>query len=234
LRGARPQPLVTTPDGVTMKLHRTFWMSTAATAAVVTVVVSGVSAASADQAPTRPSAVSAVSGVQPNPAAKIKLGKMIHTGLDATPVSEWVIKATMTTVVDSKNKKVKVLGFGIYERANNGHLDLYDVISDMQPGTALKAGFHAPEHPYTYDGDPDAPMVQPGYGYFVGKPAKITGTVDGKQVKATMKKWSANSKVTVFWFDNTKVTGDNYLSSVSAYNSAGKRIAKAHVYSEGE
>jgi hypothetical protein len=221
-----------------MKLHRTFWMSAAATAAVATAVVGGVSAASADQAPARSSAVSAASSVQPNAqldtAAKIKLGKMIHTGLDATPISEWVIKAKMTTILDSKNKKVKILGFGLYDRANNGDLEQYDVISDVEPGSTLKAGFHATEHAYSYDEGADADMVQPAYGYFVGKPAKITGTVDGKQVKATMKKWSANSKVTVFWFSNTKVTGDTHLSSVSAYNAAGKRIAKAHVYAEGE
>jgi hypothetical protein len=41
--------------------------------------------------------------------------------------------------------------------------------------------------------------------------------VDGKQVRAKAAKWSATSKVTVFWFDNTKVTGDDHLSSVSAY-----------------
>jgi hypothetical protein len=217
-----------------MKLHRTFWMSAAATAAAVTATVTGVSVASADQAPRRSTAVATASSVQQSTAAKIKLGKMIHTGLDATPISEWVIKATTATVLDSKNKKTKILGFGIYDRANNGHLDRYMVISDVQPGSTLKAGFHATEHAYTYSEDTDAPMVQPAYGYFVGKPAKITGTVDGKQVTAKTAKWSANSKLTVFWFDNTKVTGDDHLSSVSAYNAAGKRIAKAMVYTEGE
>src|SRR5690349_9169873 len=103
-----------------MKLHRTFWMSAAATAAVVTATVTGVSVASADQAPTRSTAVAPASSVQQSTPAKIKLGKMIHTGLDATPVSEWVIKATSVTVLDSRNKKKKILGFGIYDRANNG------------------------------------------------------------------------------------------------------------------
>ncbi len=217
-----------------MKLYRTFWMSAAATAAVVTAVITGASFASADQAPTRTGVLPAASSVPSAPAAKADLGKMIHTGLDATPVSEWVIKGTTATVLDAKDKKRKILGFGIYDRANNGHLEQYMVISDVQPGSTLKAGFHGTEHAYTYSEDPNAPMVQPAYGYFVGKPAKITGTVDGKQVKAKMVKWSANSKVTVFWFDNTKVTGDDHLSSVSAYNAAGKRIAKARVYTEGE
>jgi hypothetical protein len=216
-----------------MKLHRTFWTSAAATAAIVTSVVAGVSVASAEQAPTqtRSGATAVASG---SSAAKFTAGRMIHTGLDATPISEWVIKATPSTILDSKNKKRKILGFGIYDRANDGHLDRYMVISDVQAGSTLKAGFHATEHAYTYGQDPDAPVVQPAYGYFVGKPAKIIGTVNGKQVRATTVKWSVNSKVTVFWFDNTKVTGDDHLSSVSAYNAAGKRIAKAHVYTEGE
>jgi hypothetical protein len=217
-----------------MKLYRTFWMSTAATAAVVTAVLTGVSVASADQVPARANAAAAASAVQSNKAVQFERGTMIHTGLDATPVSEWVIRATQATILDSKDRKRKILGFGIYDRANNGDLDRYTVISDAEPGSTLKAGFHATEHAYTYSDDANAPVVQPAFGYFVGKPAKITGSVDGKQVRAKMVKWSVNSKVTVFWFDNTKVTGDDHLSSVSAYDAAGKRIAKARVYAEGE
>ena len=207
-----------------MKLSQTLWISAAASAAVLTAALTGVSVASADATPTRPTSATSV---QQGAVAKSGLGKMIHTGLDATPISEWVIKPVPVKIAGSKKT---TFGFAIDDRKNNGELEEYMIISEVSAGAELKAGFHAVEHVYGYDEE----IVQPAYGYFVGKPAKITGTVDGKQVRAKTAKWSANSKVTVFWFDNTKVTADSDLTSVAAYDAAGKRLAKAHVYAEGE
>jgi hypothetical protein len=214
-----------------MKLSRTVWISAAATTAIAAAVVTGISAASADQHPARTAVVAPATSVQPAGTAAQGLGAMIHTNLDATPVSEWVIKAKKVKVAGSKQK---ILGFGIYDRANNGRLTEYLEISDLSAATSLKAGFHATEHAYTYIEGMEVPVVQPAFGYFVGTPAKITGTVDGRTVTAERARWSADPKVTVFWFDNTRVTGDTHLTSVSAYDAAGKRLAKAHVYTEGE
>jgi hypothetical protein len=208
-----------------MKPSRTFWISAAAATAIVTAVVTGVSVASADQATARPGAITPVSST---PATSVAAKpQLIHTGLDATPISEWVIKPVSVKVRDSRHR---TFGFAIDDRANDGRLEEYAVIFEVTAGAELKPGFHAVEHSYGYEDG----VVQPAYGYFVGAPAKITGTVDGRKVTAKKAKWRANPEVTVFWFDNTKVTGDSRLTSVSAYDAAGKRLAKARVYSEGE
>jgi|tagenome__1003787_1003787.scaffolds.fasta_scaffold20922213_2 hypothetical protein len=210
-----------------MKPSRTFWFSSAATAALIATVVAGSAAASAHEQPSRAQIATSALTAHPAGPGTSHLGKMIHTGLDATQASEWVIKAVPVTVTGSTKK---TFGFAMDDRANNGELTEYMVISEASAGAELKAGFHAVEHVYGYEDE----IVQPAYGYFVGNPAKITGTVNGKQIRAKTARWSANSKVTVFWFDNTKVTADSDLTAVSAYDAGGKLLAKARVYSEGE
>jgi hypothetical protein len=60
----------------------------------------------------------------------------------------------------------------------------------------------------------------------VGTPAKITGTVEGRTVTAwitLMATTQAQTSVVVFWFDNTTVDCDSTLTSVQAYDTAGKQ-----------
>ena len=213
-----------------MKLSRNAWLSAAvASVAVTAVVVGTVAAAGGGQTPphaSRPfpvaSATTEAARSTPVPVTKHGLGSVIVTGLDASAVSAWVIKPVSVKVGSSQRK---TFGFAMDEQANNGKLTQDLVISEATAGDELKTGFHALEPAYTLEDG----VVQPAYGYFVGLPAKIIGTVDGKQVTATTAKWSADASVTVFWFDNTKVTGDSALTAVSAYDSAGKQLAKAPV-----
>jgi hypothetical protein len=52
----------------------------------------------------------------------------------------------------------------------------------------------------------------------------------GRPVQATTAIWSANSAVVVFWFDNTKVTGEGtVLSAVAALDASGKEISRSAV-----
>src|SRR5690349_20312837 len=171
-----------------MKPSRTFWFSSAATAAVIAVLVAGGAGASAHE--ELAGAAFATSALTAHPAgpttpATSRLGKMIHTGLDATQVSEWVIKPVPVTVTNSTKK---TFGFAMDDRANDGKLTEYMVISEAYAGAEVKPGFHAVEPAYGYEDE----IVQPAYGYFVGKPAKITGTVNGKQIRAKTARWSAN------------------------------------------
>ena len=152
---------------------------------------------------------------------------IISTGLGAGKDREWAIKTVSVDVVDSTKK---TFGFSMNEQATNGKLTQDLVTSEVDAGTELKPGFHAPEHAYPLDGG----SVQPAYGYFVGAPAKITGTVDGKAVTARMAPSSVGPSVIVFWFDNTKVTGDSKLTGLTAYDAAGKQLDQAPVYSEGQ
>ncbi len=217
-----------------MKLNRSASILTV-TAAVLAATLTGMGPASAgvgSAGPLTAASSQAASGpaTPAVPATKKsnRIGRLIHTGLDAEPDSEWVFSGVSIKV---KHHKKKTFGFGLYERQNNGDLSKYLVIQETKKGAALKPGFHAVEGAYTLEQDD---MVQPAFGYFVGKVAKITGKVDGTTIKAKKHKWSHNTKVTVFWFDNTKVTGDTTLSSVSAYNSKGRRLDKVKVYYPGE
>ncbi len=116
-------------------------------------------------------------------------------------------------------------GFALSERHNNGSLREYLRISEVH-GSDLAAGFHAVEPPYTLDNG----MQQPAFGYFVGHPAKITGDVAGTSVAAHTAVWSKNPAVTVFWFDNERVTGVASLTGVTAYGSAGQQLATTRVH----
>ena len=152
---------------------------------------------------------------------------IITTGLKAGRGREWVIKTVSVKIVGSKKK---IFGFSMNEQATNGKLTQDLVTSEVDAGTELKPGFHAPEHAYNYAQG----SVQPAYGYFVGTPAKITGTVGGKTVTARTAPSSVGPSVIVFWFDNTEVTQDSKLTRVTAYDAAGKRLDQARVYTEGQ
>lgn len=191
-------------------------------------IVAAPSAPSGSQpATTAPTAASKAPEKKPH-SKKLAapLGKIISTGMDVTPATEWVIYGQS---VSNKNTPKTKFGFALGERFNNGtitqYTDIYEATtSDLAPG------FHVPERAYTLEGD----IEQPAYGYFVGSPAKITGTVDGKTVVAKRAVWSEKSSVTVFWFDTTTVTGDTTLTSVQAYDRAGKKTAETRVYGIGE
>jgi hypothetical protein len=142
--------------------------------------------------------------------------------MDVTPITEWVIYGVP---VHNKNTPNTTFGFALGERTNEGAITQYvDILEAFKP--QLAPGFHVPERAYTLEDG----IEQPAFGYFVGTPAKITGTVDGKTVLAERAVWSNNKSVTVFWFDNTKVTGNTKLTTVTAYDAAGKQTAQAHVY----
>lgn len=153
-----------------------------------------------------------------------RLGAIISTGMDASKVTEWVIYGVP---VKDEHAPSTTFGFELSERRYNGTLtkDL-DIAEVDRP--ELASGFHAVEGAYSLDGG----IEQPAFGYFVGNPAKITGQVAGKSVTAHKVAWSENASVTVFWFDNEKVTGATTLSAVSAFDAAGNLIAKAPVSHE--
>ena len=152
---------------------------------------------------------------------------IIETGLKAAGTDDWVIKTVSVKLPDWTKR---TFGFSLNERSKDGELSEDTSVVEVNEGEQLKPGFHAPEHAYTLENG----IVQPAYGYFVGSPAKITGTVDGESVTAQMTTSSVGPSVIVFWFDNTKVTGDTSLTQVTAYDAAGRELARAHVYTEGE
>ncbi|GIF23281.1 hypothetical protein BJ973_000363 [Actinoplanes tereljensis] len=152
-----------------------------------------------------------------------RLGTLIHTGLDATPVSEFAIQGVRIT---SPNQPGITFGFQLLQYDNDGKRTSYVLTSAVD--NEKKPGFRAVEHSYRLEDD----VQQPAFGYFVGHPAKITGMLRGKVVPANTAVWSADRDVTIFWFDNTKVNGNDKLTTVQAYDSSGTRIAEETVYYE--
>ncbi|MEU5786072.1 hypothetical protein [Micromonospora lupini] len=161
----------------------------------------------------------------PKPAGG-PLGLIISTGMDASPISEWVIYGES---ISDKNAPRTTFGFVLGERHNNGTLTPYIHIHELT-GPEVGPGFHVPEGPASLEGG----IEQPAFGYFVGTAAKITGTVDGKTFVAKQAVWSKNAAVKVFWFDNTTVTGASTLTNVTAYDVAGKKIGQAQVTGVGQ
>jgi hypothetical protein len=151
------------------------------------------------------------------------LGRLIHTGLDATPATEFAIQGVR---VANQNQPGVTFGFELREYDNNGDHETFVLTTAV--GDEKKPGFRAVEHAYAVDND----IQQPAFGYFVGHPTRITGTLRGKAVTAHTAVWSADRDVTVFWFDNTEVTGNDRLTEVQAYGTGNTRIAQATVYYE--
>ncbi len=180
----------------------------------------GKTAATTDKPPpTRPPPAKAATTT--SKAVNGRLGPIISTGMDASKISEWVIYGIP---VKNKYNPLTTFGFRLSERHNNGTLtpDLY-IAETSRPD--LAPGFHAVEGAYTLEGG----IEQPAFGYFVGHPAKITTDVAGKSVTAHTVVWSQNPAVTVFWFDNTKVTGATTLTTMNAYDTTGHRTATTAV-----
>jgi hypothetical protein len=182
-------------------------------------------------APTTTSPVAAKTSATKPPVAKTtkagssgkggaSLGRLIHTGLDATPASEFAIQGVR---VANRNQPGITFGFELREYDNNGDHETYLLTTAVED--EKKPGFRGVEHSYAVDND----IQQPAFGYFVGHPTRITGTLRGKAVTAHTAVWSADRDVTVFWFDNTKVTGNDRLTEVQAYGAGNTRIAQATV-----
>jgi hypothetical protein len=119
-----------------------------------------------------------------------RLGEVISTGLDVTPITEWVVYGFS---VHNMNAPNTTFGFALGERTNEGAITPDTEIMDASK-PELAAGFHVPERAYTLEYG----IEQPRFGYFVDTPARITGTVDGKTVLAERAVWSKNESVTVF------------------------------------
>jgi hypothetical protein len=210
-----------------MKISRKTWLI-AVSAVVAGLVATTVVVTEAGAETRTPAAAAGVrtAGVKP---VDWRLGDLIATGLTAEPGSDWVIYGVP---VKNKFNPRTTFGFAMAVRDARGNVEKIDdgQASYESDGAQLAPGFHVPEIPASLlDG-----AEQPAYGYFVGDPAKITGTVDGKTFAARTAAWSVNSSVKVFWFDNTQVTGAMRMTGVTAYGADGRLLAKAHVYNYGE
>jgi hypothetical protein len=220
-----------------MKISRNTWLiavsAVIAGTVATTAIVTGAGAETRNPAPAaspvevKAAGVEAATGL--GKPVDGRLGEIIPTGMSAEPGSDWVIYGVP---VKNKFNPKTTFGFVMAVRDRTGKVEKLDADSGNYEsnGGELALGFHVPEIPATLQDGAE----QPAYGYFVGDPAKITGTVDGKTYVARTATWSADASVKVFWFDNTQVTGSMRMTGVTAYDTAGKQLAKARVYNYGE
>ncbi|MEV7626858.1 hypothetical protein [Actinoplanes sp. NPDC089786] len=193
-----------------MNRTRRSWLIASVVMAAAVVVSGGVATSSA--AVTTP-APAATAKQAPAPH---RLGELISTGLDATKISEWVIYGAPITGAGI------TFGFTVAERQNDGSTEDYVTVNEYR-GSALAPGFHPAHTAMRYDGD----VVQPAFGYYVGRPAKVTGRFGGRTVAAHTAGWSHDRSVTVFWFDPADRT-EGPMSALTAVDAAGRKLTAGH------
>jgi hypothetical protein len=111
----------------------------------------------------------------------------------------------------------------------------FGLVAGFRSGTSLQAalatnevrgsdrsfGFHA-----TDGGEILRDQLIPVFGYFAGPAARITTTVHGKTIEATLAKWTEDPNVVFFWFDPVAVPDSASLTPLIAYDANGKRLTK--------
>ncbi|MGV9212988.1 hypothetical protein ACTFTM_14115 [Micromonospora sp. RB23] len=110
------------------------------------------------------------------------------------------------------------IGLAAGRRAPDGTVRTDILVNDVD-GTDRSPGFHQ----IGYD-ESESVFAVPTFGYFVGPAARIIGTVDGRQVDATVRRWSLDKQVVIFWFDPTTLAPGKRLDGIVAHDGAGRRL----------
>lgn len=145
-----------------------------------------------------------------------RLGDVVATGLPATPGTEWVLSFVPATW--SKTPDITI-ALSIGERDKHGEIIEALTISDDRL-TDHATGFHPMQAPMQLEDG----LIQPAFGYYIGRPAKITAVFDGvTPVAAHLAPWSKDPDVTIFWFDPAAGAVEK-VSDVGAFDPTGTRL----------
>ncbi|MCR6486365.1 hypothetical protein M8542_26405 [Amycolatopsis sp. OK19-0408] len=207
-------------DGTRIRRRRRVLTSTAgvaAAAAVVLVVVFALQLRQPAPAPVAqpPSPVTTTSTTPPGPAADQPMGEVIGTGI-RTGRGEIVFFARAVEL-----PQLPDIHFGLVAGFRSGDTLQSVLMTNEFRGSDRSFGFHA-----TDGGELSGTEVIPVFGYFAGQAARITTTVHGKTVEASLAKWTADPNVVVFWFDPVAVPNSAVLTPLIAYDADGKRLTK--------
>ena len=96
-----------------------------------------------------------------------------------------------------------------------------EVETNETTGSGSSSGFHAVEAASSV-GSPAVAI--PEFGYYAGPAATITAQAGGQQIQAHLARWSANTRIVIFWF-----TPSSALQDLAAYNAAGQQLPAGHV-----
>ncbi|WP_410667301.1 hypothetical protein [Amycolatopsis sp. cmx-4-68] len=208
-------------DGTRLRRRRRVLTSAAgiaAAAAVVLVVAFAVQLRQPAPAPVAqpPSSLSvAPPATTGEPPAEQPIGEVVGTGIK-TRDGEIVFYAR---AVDAP--ELPGVRFGLVAGFRSGS-SLQSVLATNEfRGSDRSFGFHA-----TDGGEILGGRLIPVFGYFAGPVSRITTTVHGKTVEATLAKWTADPNVVIFWFDPAAVPDSAVLTPLIAYDADGKRLTK--------
>jgi hypothetical protein len=205
---------------VVLGRKRRHWPAVAGAAVVVVLAVTaGLAVHGRDDA--APPAAFAVPSVVPSVPVSVapvdgRLGDVVATGLPASGGQTWVL---YFTPIDWDHTPGIRMGLSIGERDARGTIEEALNIA-VTSGSDRTAGFHPMQAPMQLEDR----VVQPAFGYYVGRPARITATFDGvTTVNAVLAPWSADPDVTIFWFDPAAGAVEE-ISQLGAFDAAGARL----------
>ncbi|MFJ9784366.1 hypothetical protein ACIRSS_32660 [Amycolatopsis sp. NPDC101161] len=188
----------------------------AAAAVVVLVFVFAVQLRQPAPAPiAQPPAPVPATSTTPAPAEDQPMGAVIGTGI-RTGRGEIVFFARPVDL-----PQLPDIHFGLVAGFRSGGTLQSVLMTNEFRGSDRSFGFHAAD-----GGELSGNDVIPVFGYFAGQVARITTTVHGKTVDASLAKWSEDPNVVVFWFDPVAVPNSAVLTPLIAYDAAGKRLTK--------
>jgi len=145
-----------------------------------------------------------------------RLGEVVDTGLPGGPGTNWVLSFVPATWSETPDITISL---SIGERDASGTIVEALAISDDRL-TDHATGFHPMQAPMQLEHG----LIQPAFGYYVGRPAKITAVFDGvTTVAAHLAAWSEDPDVTIFWF----APGEGAVEAVSdlgAFDATGARM----------
>jgi hypothetical protein len=214
-------------SGGRLRRRRRLATGAAAAAAVVALLIGGSQLINTKNnlpgTPTEPAAAAPGSPPVPAPspspfeAPQKPWGAVIPTGL-ASKNGEWVFYAV---AIDEAAVPDTHFGIMLGERLHNDVIVSSVLVNEVK-GADTTPGFHQGEGPMVIAGG-----TSPAFGYFVGKPYRITAVVHGKTVTASQRAWSTDRSVVVFWFDPAKVGAGVPITKLIAYDRLGKVLASA-------
>ncbi|WIY04225.1 hypothetical protein QRX60_10395 [Amycolatopsis mongoliensis] len=209
-------------DGTRIRRRRRALTTTAGIAAAAVVVLVFVFAVQLRQpapapvaqppAPPTPSAPASAS----SPPAQPPIGDVVGTGIQ-TQAGEIVFFAR---AVDEP-QQLPDIHFGLVAGFRSGTSLQAVLATNEVRGSDRSFGFHA-----TDGGELISDQLIPVFGYFAGPVARITTTVHGKTVEASLTKWTADPNVVFFWFDPVAVPDSASLTPLIAYDANGQRLTK--------
>jgi hypothetical protein len=194
----------------------------AAVAVAVVAVVFGATqlrATSSDVAgPPGPTlSTSATSGTDVPPPPDKPVGAIVDTGISDAK-GELVI---FGVAIDDPAIPQTHFGMVLAHRDATGKLTSTLAINEFS-GSDHAAGFHQ----VTGGDSSRGGVFLPVLGYFVGPVSRITSTVHGKTVQASIAQWSEDTQVKFFWFTPKEVPDHNLMTPPVAYDAVGARLTK--------